>query len=222
VRDYNTLDHVKKALEVTHTGKRDLVVMTVQVMTGPDAGYQGLSQNQLFTRYEQLLFSRVTAVAERAGKHVSLLVVPTTNVYDAIVQTAAHLDAADLWAGRSSVMEPAEQAQHIGDAWERLVKKPNRQVCFHVVDSDGTVQDFRLGAHVPTLAEADVDLIHTLWLEATKEGGVEDLHHKEVVTVALARLAEEMRGAERQDTLERMRAVVDHRRPNASTSPARS
>ena len=43
VRDYNTLDHVKKALEMTHTGKRDLVVMTVQVMKGPDAGYQDIS-----------------------------------------------------------------------------------------------------------------------------------------------------------------------------------
>ena len=128
VRDYNTLDHVKKALEMTHTGKRDLVVMTVQVMNGPDAGYEDISHDQLFTRYEQLLFSRVTSVAEKAGKHVDLLVVPGTNVFDAIAQTAAHLDSADIWAGRSSVMEPADQAKHIGDAWERLPKKPNRQV----------------------------------------------------------------------------------------------
>ena len=111
MRDYNTLDHVKKALEMTHTGKRDLVVMTVHVMKGPDAGYEDISQNQLFTRYEQLLFSRVTAVAEKAGKHVDLLVVPGTNVFDAIAQTAAHLDSADIWAGRSSVMAPADQAK---------------------------------------------------------------------------------------------------------------
>jgi hypothetical protein len=137
VRDYNTLDHVKKALEMTHTGKRDLVVMTVHVMKGPDAGYEDISENQLFTRYEQLLFSRVTAVAEKAGKHVDLLVVPGTNVFDAIAQTAAHLDSADIWAGRSSVMAPDDQAKQIGDAWERLPKKPNRQVTFHVVDPNG-------------------------------------------------------------------------------------
>src|SRR5207245_3656438 len=29
VRDYNTLSHLKKALEITHTGKTDLVAMTV-------------------------------------------------------------------------------------------------------------------------------------------------------------------------------------------------
>src|SRR6266496_650284 len=127
VRDYNTLDHVKKALEVTHTGKRDLVVMTVQVMKGPDAGYEDISEHHLFTNYEQLLFSRVTSLAEKAGKHVDLVVVPGSNVFDAIAQTAAHLDSADIWAGRSSVMDPEEQARLIGEAWERLPKKPNRQ-----------------------------------------------------------------------------------------------
>ena len=60
---------------------------------------------------------------------------------------------------------------------------------------------------MPKLADADVDLIHTLWLDATKEGGVEGLHHKEIVTVALARLAEEMRGAGRGEALERLRRL---------------
>jgi amino acid transporter len=211
VRDYNTLDHVKRALEMTHTGKRDLVVMTVQVMKGPDAGYQDIRHEQLFTRYEQLLFSRVTSVAEKAGKHVGLLVVPGTNVFDAIAQTTAQLDSADIWAGRSSVMEPEIQAKYIGEAWERLPKKPNRQVCFHVVDSDGTLHDFNLGAHVPILMDADVDMIHTLWLDATRERGIEDLHHKEVVTVALARLAEDMKGAGRKEALERMRGLLGNR-----------
>src|SRR5205085_1256964 len=98
VRDYNTLDHVKKALEMTHTGKRDLVVMTVQVMKGPDAGYENIGEQHLFTSYEQLLFSRVTALAEKAGKHVDLMVIPSTNVFDAIAHTASHLDSADIWA----------------------------------------------------------------------------------------------------------------------------
>jgi amino acid transporter len=211
VRDYNTLEHVKKALEVTHTGKRDFVVMTVHLMTGPDAGYEDISENQLFTRYEQLLFSRVTAVAEKAGKHVDLLVVPGTNVFDVIAQTTAQLDSADIWAGRSSVMAPEDQAKQIGEAWERLPKKPNRQVAFHIVDPDGTVKDFYLGAHVPQLADSDIDLIHTLWLDATKAGGVEDLHHREIVTVALARLADEMKGPARQEALARMRSLLGRR-----------
>ena len=61
---------------------------------------------------------------------------------------------------------------------------------------------------MPKLADADIDLIHALWLDATKEGGVEDLHHREIVTVALARLAEELKGPDVRDarTLRRVLA----------------
>ena len=197
----------KKALEMTHTGKRDMVVMTVQVMQGPDAGYQDIAENQLFTRYEQLLFSRVTAVAEKAGKHVDLLVVPGTNVYDAIVQTAMQLDSADIWAGRSSVLPPAEQARLIGDAWERLPRKPSRQVTIHVVDPAGPTEDFAVGAHAPRLADADVDLIHALWLDASTRGGVEALRHREIVSLALARLADDLHGPDREQTLDALRRL---------------
>lgn len=211
VRDYNTLDHVKKALEMTHTGKRDLVVMTVQVMKGPDAGYEDISEHHLFTNYEQLLFSRVTAVAEKAGKHVHLLVVPGSNVFDAIAQTAAHLDCADIWAGRSSVMNPEEQAKQLGEAWERLPNRPKRQVCFHVVEPEGQLDEFDLGAHPPKLADDDINLIHKLWLDVTKELGMEDFRHREIVTAALGRLAEELKGQERKEILDRMRALMGKR-----------
>jgi amino acid transporter len=212
VRDYNTLDHVRKALEMTHTGKRDLVVMTVQVMKGPDAGYENIGEQHLFTNYEQLLFSRVTALAEKAGKHVDLMVVPSSNVFDAIAHTAAHLDSADIWTGRSSVITPAEQAKRIGDAWEALPNRPKRQVCLHVVEPDGDVDDFYLGAHEPKLTDEDVNLIHRLWLDAIKETGLEDFHHREIVTVALKRLAEEMKSEKRREALDRMRALMRERR----------
>jgi len=212
VRDYNTLDHVRKALDVTHTGKRDLVVMTVQVMKGPDTGYENIGEQHLFTNYEQLLFSRVTSLAEKAGKHVDLLVVPSSNIFEAIAHTAAHLDSADIWAGRSSVLTPEEQAKRIGEAWESLPNRPKRQVSFHVVEPDGGVDDFSLGAHAPKLADDDVELIHRLWLDATKESGMNDLHHREIVALALARLAEEMKGKERRQMIERMRDLLNKRR----------
>jgi Amino acid permease len=211
VRDYNTLDHVKKALEETHTGKRDLVVMTVQVMKGPDAGHEDIGEQHLFTSYEQLLFSRVTSLAEKAGKHVDLLIVPGVNIFDAVVNTAAHLESADIWAGRSSVMAPADQAKRIGEAWERLPNKPKRQLCFHVVDHDGTVEDFDIGVHAPKLGDDDVSLIHKLWLEVTEEEGIDDLHHGDVVTAALTHLEDEMKGERRKEMLERMRALMKKR-----------
>src|SRR5260370_41891936 len=98
-------------------------------------------------------------------------------------------------------MEPEAQAKQIGEAWERLPKKPNRQVTFHVVDPDGTLAGFTLGAHVPKLADADIDLIHTLWLDPPDGGGGVDLHHKEVVAGAAPRLGEGVKGAGRQEAL---------------------
>ena len=211
VRDYNTLDHVRKALELTHTGKRDLVVMTVQVMKGPDTGYENIGEQHLFTNYEQLLFSKVIALAEKAGKHVDLLVVPSSNVFEASAHTAAQLDCSEIIAGRSSVMSPEEQAKRLGEAWEALPHKPKHQVCFRVVEPDGKTHDFYLGAHAPHLADDDIDVIHKLWLDVTREKDGEDAQHKEIVAVALARLEEALKGDERRRVLEQIRNLMHQR-----------
>jgi amino acid transporter len=207
VRDYNTLDHVKWALEATHTGKRDLVMMTARVTKGADAGYEGLADHQVFASYEQKLFSRVVALAEKAGKKVHLLVVPSSNVFDAIVHTAAGLDSAEVIAGRSSVMSPQEQARRIGDAWEKLPYKPKRQFAFKVVDPGGEVQEFIVGAHAPALSAEEIQLIHALWLDVTHESGVEDLRHKDVVRIALERLRNDL-SVERQGVLAELRRTL--------------
>jgi amino acid transporter len=214
VRDYNTLEHVKKALEMTHTGKRDLVMMTVQLLRGPNTGYEDIGEEHLFTSYEQLLFSRVVSLAEKAGKHVDLLVVPSSNVYQAIVHTAAQLDSSEIVAGRSSVMSPEEQAHRLGEAWEELPNKPNRQVLFRVIDSDGEARDFYLGAHAPDLTDAEVNLIHRLWLEATREKAESEIHHKDIVTLALSRLERELRGKDRRDVLRQLEELTREREKN--------
>jgi hypothetical protein len=206
VRDYNTLEHVRKALELTHTGKRDLVMMTVQLLRGPDTGYEDIAEQHLFTSYEQLLFSRVVALAEKSGKHVDLLVVPSSNVFQAIAHTAAQLESSEIIAGRSSVMTPEEQAHLLGEAWEALPNKPSRQVSFRVIDPDGAAHDFYLGAHAPELSEADVSLIHRLWLDVTREGGEGEVHHRDVVAVALSRLESDLHGKERREVLKQFGA----------------
>jgi len=206
VRDYNTLGQVRKALELTHTGKRDLVVMTVQVMKGPDAGHENIGEQHLFTTYEQLLFSRVIALAEKTGKHVDLLVVPSSNVFDAAAQTAAQLDSVEIIAGRSSVMSPEEQARRMGEAWESLPHKPKHDVCFRVVD-DTTMSDYYLGAHAPPLADSDITVIHRLWLDVTREQSGANAHHQEIVTVALRLLEKALKGKARRGVLEDLRTL---------------
>ena len=108
-------------------------------------------------------------------------------------------------------MSPEEQAMRLGEAWEALPHKPKHQVCFRVVNSDGTTNDFYLGAHAPHLAEDDIDVIHKLWLDVSHEKGGEDAHHKEIVTVALTRLGEALKGTERRRVLEQIRSLMHQR-----------
>ncbi len=210
VRDYNTLEHVRKALELMHPG-RNLVVMTVHLMRGPDTGYKDLEELHVFTAYEQLLFSRVVALAEKAGKHVDLLVVPSSDIFQAIVQTAAQLESAEIIAGRSSVMSPEEQAKRMGDAWENLPNKPKQQILFRVIDLDGSIHDFYLGAHPPQLSFEDIDRIHKLWLEIAKLPNMKELHHRDVVSIALASFDEALHGDGRSNVLQRIRDDIHER-----------
>lgn len=207
VRDYNTLSHLRKALEVTHTGKRDLVVMTVHLLRGPDTGYEGIDEDRLFSKYEQYLFSKVVALAEKAGKTVHLLVVPSSDIFQAIALTAAQLRSAEVIAGSSSVMTPEHQAKLLGDAWERLPNKTQERVRFRVISPDGEIRDFYLGAHAPDLTDEEINFIHKLWLNVRSERGLADIRHKQIVIAALVRLADELHHDRRQQVLEFLRTL---------------
>jgi hypothetical protein len=193
---------------MTHTGKTDLVMMTIQVMRGPDVGYENIAENQLFTSYEQLLFSRVVSLAEKAGKKVHLLVVPSSDVFQAIVHTAVQLESAAIIAGRSSVIDPDDQAKRLGQAWENLTYKPRHQLIFNVIDPDSTVHQYSIGAHAPQLSDKEINQIHDIWLSLAEEKGFEALHHKDVVAVALARLETQLGGQEKQQIIDQLRRLI--------------
>jgi hypothetical protein len=194
VRDYNTLSHLDRVLELTNSEERDIVVITVRLMTGPDAGERNLYDANLFTDYEQRLFTKVVALAEKHGKPVNLVVVPSTNVYDAVAQTALQLDSAQIVAGLSAKETSQEQAQNLGRAWERLVGHRHRKVCFRVLGPGTQEVTFDLGAHAPHLTEEDINLIHRIWLEVSKLPARRKVHHRDVVRVALDRLHRDLRG----------------------------
>jgi len=148
VRDYKTLGHLSVALKMIDTENQDLVVATIRVSKGPHAGYEKISAHHLFTSYEQLLFSKVVALAEKVGKPVRLLVVSSSNVFVGSANVAAQLDSAEIIAGRSLVMTPEKQAQRLKQAWEKLPSKPERQVRFLVIESDGMVHEFFFDSHL--------------------------------------------------------------------------
>jgi amino acid transporter len=194
VRDYNTLSHLDHVLAQTNTEAQDIVVMTVRVMRGPDGGERDLYDTTLFSDYEQRLFTRVVALAEKHGKPVELVVVPAGNVFDAVAQTALRLDSAEIVAGLSSKMTAIEQARELGRAWERLAETPRRQVWCRIVEPGHHEHSVSLGAHAPDLTAEDISLIHKIWLQVSQLPARRRVHHRDVVRVALERLERELRG----------------------------
>jgi amino acid transporter len=146
VRDYQTLDHLRKTLELTDTDKTDLVVMTVQLLRGPDTGYKGIAEHYLFTSHKQLLFTRVVALAEKEGRPVHLLVVPSSNILEAIALTALQLDSAEVITGASPVLSFEGQAERFRKAWDKLRDRIKPQICFRIIGPDGTNHDFSISA----------------------------------------------------------------------------
>jgi hypothetical protein len=187
VRDYNTLNHLRWVLDRTDTHEQDVVVMTARTSQFGSAAY-GLSAEQMFSDYEQTLFTRAVSIAESFGKRVSLLVVPARDPWSAIVQTAHNLESSSVAAGLSSKMTTAEQAFAVGSAWEST-PEPKRQFVLQIVQPDGTVDTFRIGPHTPTMKDEDVVLLHRLWLNITREPGLENVHHHDILTEALTRFA---------------------------------
>jgi amino acid transporter len=187
VRDYNTLHNLKWALTTTDTHEQDVVVMEAR-LTGYGSAEYDLAMEQIFSDYEQTLFTNAVSVAEKLGKTISLLVVPARDVFSAIVQTANALDSSAVVSGLSSKMTGEEQAFRLGQAWEAM-PDPKRQFVFQVVHDDNTVETYRIGPHTPTMKSEDVHLVHKLWLDVKRQQGTEDIHHSDIVTLALTRLA---------------------------------
>ena len=205
VRDFNTLKHLRWAIEATDTHDQDIVVMEAR-LTGYGSAEYDLGMEQIFSDYEQTLFTKAVSIAESYGKTISLLVVPARDVFSAIVQTANSLESSAVVSGLSSKMTGPEQAFRLGQAWE-ATPEPKRQFVFQVVHDDGTVETYRIGPHTPTMKTEDVHLVHRIWLDMKKHSGTEDIHHSDIVTLALTRLARDY-NLDKEDVLKVLKKGV--------------
>ena len=205
MRDATNPFALKWTLAHTNTDDQDIVVLTARMMGAGGPEFLAASE-QLFSEYEQMLFTKAVSVAESFGKHISLLVVPAGDIFAALVQTANSLEAAAVVSGLSSKLSAQEQAYHVGQAWEAL-PEPKRQITFYVVSPEGVAQAFHIGPHAPSLQADDVQLVHRLWLNFKRDPEMQDLHHTDIVSYALTRLAAEY-ARDREETLRGLRRCV--------------
>ncbi len=200
VRDPRNLYYLKRVLSKTDTTKTDVVVMTSRVYHREHSfsGSEQMDSSDIFRKYEQELFTSVVSVAEKLGKHVSLLVVPTNDIFESIVATAQRLHSSVIVCGKSNKLTADEQGKLTGDAWERLAE-PRPRLRLVVFEPDSSKHEYMLGPHTPRMRQEDVDLLHGLWKEVTSDPQYRNLHHYHVLNVALQEMKSRMHDGDRQN-----------------------
>jgi amino acid transporter len=221
IRNPYQLGHLQRILERVDTRKIDVVGLTVKRVSGYGSGGYELDTDQIFSEKISKLFSNVVTIAEKAGKHVELLVMPGRDYNKAIIGVAEQLKSAHVVMGLSAKMTPSQQAKAFGDAWEKL-PHPRPQLTLEILDERTKQQIyFNLGPHPPRLWPEDIDLLHTLWLELSEMGIGHKLHHRDVVRVALRRLESDLKSEKVQEVVKDVeREASEERRPRTEPPAA--
>jgi amino acid transporter len=195
---------LEAALRRVRRREAEIVVLHVRILRRAASGEYDLAPEQLFSTIEQLLFTKVLAIAEKEGKPVRLAVAAANDLWEGILRTADNLQSSTIVAGSSSKVAVTEQAREIGIAWERM-PEPRPRVSLEILTASGHEQIFYLGPHAPRLTPKEIDILHKVWLDLSDHLPDEEIHHHDIIHFALDEVSREIAQGQGNEVFERLR-----------------
>jgi amino acid transporter len=151
IRSTQNLFMLEKALAESDPHTTGVVVMTAKLAS---TGEFQPAVPELDT-YDQQLMSAVVDRAERAGKHVTPLIVPTNNPLHAVMKTAKDLQAHEVIMGASNKYTADEQMEQIAFYWINLHDGQTAPLTVRILSRDRDMYlDLGGGNRVPKISEA--------------------------------------------------------------------
>lgn len=129
VRDPSNLEHLRRMIEETDTEKTDIIVMIARVFKDKQ---NAEVKNDLETD-ERFLFSEVVNTAEKIGKPVIPIVVPTNNAFFSIMNVAQALKVREVVIGLSAKYKPDVQMQQLALLWGTVNSDENNHVKLRII-----------------------------------------------------------------------------------------
>jgi nucleotide-binding universal stress UspA family protein len=207
---------LEAALRRAKRREAEVVVLHVQLLERAASGESDLTPDQLFSKIEQSLFTKVLSIAEKEGKPVRLAVAAANDLWEGVLRMAAGLQSSAIAVGSSSKMSVTEQARDIGLAWERI-PEPRPRIALEIFKPSGQEQIFYLGPHAPRLTPKEIDMLHSLWLDISDNLQGEEIHHHDIIHFALTEMKKRMTNGHLDDVVEKMREhiseIKDRRTP---------
>jgi amino acid transporter len=217
IRNSNALYNLAAVLDRINPRQQDVVVLHLRVLGRAGSGGNELTQEDLFSVNEQELFTRALSLAEKRGKSIHLAVAPATEKWEGILRAAQNLQSSTIALGLSSWRAVPDEARMAGLAWESL-PEPRPQLTLEIYSPGGQEHIFYLGPHAPRLTNKEVDLLHGIWLELSNEVAPEELHHHDVVHIALEELRRNIQDGRRQEIIDTLRKHLSDIRQRPSTN----
>jgi nucleotide-binding universal stress UspA family protein len=150
IRSPNNLFMLQKALAESDPATTYVIVMTAKL---DPTGALEQPDHELDT-YDQRLMTAVVALAEKSGKEVVPLIVPTNNPLFAVVRTAHDLEVQELIVGVSNKNTADEQLDQIALYWFNVCGGNPPSITVRIVSRDREVHlDLAGGNRIPKISE---------------------------------------------------------------------